>query len=174
MPELDIQRRPATGIPAWVWLLVALLVIGLIWWMVARTGREQVAQAPAADGQVAGTREETVGTTDYGALPVAAILAEPNAHVGQTVSGVVEIDEIVGQRGFWAEEAGQRIFVAMDAAAPPPALTAGQRVTVRGTVADPQQMEQVPAVTELPQETREMLRTQPAFIRATEVEGMPA
>jgi hypothetical protein len=181
MPEIDIQRRPATGVPGWVWVLGALLLIGAIWWFAAgRADRDQMTQAPVADERVAGSRGEMPGVSDQGFMPVAAILANPDAHFGQTVSGLATVSDVVADRGFWihdasAQEGGQRIFVALDAAVQsPPTLAAGQRITLQGSVANPKGMEQMPGVMALPEETRRMLQPQPAFIRATEVEVQPS
>jgi hypothetical protein len=57
MPEIDVQRRPAPAVPVWLWVLAALLLIGLIWWGVAGLNdRDDVAQAPGERDRVAGAR----------------------------------------------------------------------------------------------------------------------
>lgn len=46
MVEIPVERK-STGVPWWVWLLGALLLLGVLWWIFADNDREEVALAPA-------------------------------------------------------------------------------------------------------------------------------
>jgi hypothetical protein len=176
MPELEIQRRESQGMPWWVWLLIAALVIGLIWWMMgANTGRD-IAETPATttpNEQVAGERQATTtgDLTSAEWLPIPAMRANPDNYFGQSVSGIGTVTETVSDRAFWLEQRGERVLVVMDEAlTTAPTLTAGQAVSIRGTVHNPDQMQQVPGVMQLDTARQTMLQGEPAFIEATSIE----
>lgn len=176
MPELEIQRRESQGMPWWVWLLIAALVIGLIWWMMAANTGRNIAETPATtmpNEQVAGERQATTTgeLTSAEWLPIPAMRANPDNYFGQSVSGIGTVTETVSDRAFWIEQRGERVLVVMDEAGmTAPALTTGQTVSIRGTVHNPDQMQQVPEVMQLDTETQKLLQGEPAFIEATAIE----
>lgn len=178
MPELDIQRREQ-GISPWVWVLGTLLLIGLIWWMVAAANDRREVAGVAPNEQVAGSREQMppVGTTDTTAgltpaewLPLAAMRANPDNYFNQSISGMGTVTEVASDRGFWLEQQGSRVFVVKDPAIPDaPVLTAGQTVSIQGTVKNPMTTEQQAEVMALDEATRRMLQAEPAYIHATAI-----
>lgn len=108
MAEIPIEKK--SGIPGWVWLLLALLIGALLlWWLldddgndaVEYTGSDAVAVAPA----------DTVDP----ALPAAAGAAAAGAAaytVGQTVDlDNVRVTSLAGDQAFNADVNGQPMFV---------------------------------------------------------------
>ncbi|MFN3651322.1 MAG: hypothetical protein ACK47B_17240 [Armatimonadota bacterium] len=181
MPELDIQHRPNPGMSWLPWVIGAVL-LALIAWGVYEVVTPERATGPATTtDQVAGQREETppagtqpgegTGTMAGAALPLAAITQAPNTYFGQPVEGTATVAEVVSDRGYWVEEGGSRMFVVQSEQLPEAALdvNAGQRVRIRGTVMDTQQMGQTPDVANMDQQARQILQDQPAFIHATDV-----
>jgi hypothetical protein len=182
MPELDIQRRETTGMPWWVWLLIAVLAIGLIWWIIAATTTDRelaevtpgvaptVGTEPAE--RVAGARESTDELTSAEWLPLAAMRANPDNYFDQSVSGIGTVAEVASDRGFWIEQRGERVFVVKDEPlVETPALTAGQQISLRGTVHNPDNMQEVAGVMQLDEVTLKTLQGEPAFIKATAIEA---
>jgi hypothetical protein len=175
MPELDIQRRETTGMPWWVWLLIAVLAVALIWWIIAATtgDRELAEMTPgvAPTEQVAGAREDAGDLTSAEWLPLAAMRANPDNYFNQSVSGIGTVAEVASDQGFWIEQRGERVFVVKDEPlVATPALTTGQQVSLQGTVHNPDNMQEVAGVMQLDEATLKMLQGEPAFIKAAAIE----
>ncbi|MDH5823596.1 hypothetical protein QFW77_11420 [Luteimonas sp. RD2P54] len=75
--------------------------------------------------------------TDTNEIPVDVIMITPAPHLGQAVTGTVEVAEVPFDRGFWIEKNGQRMF-AMIAQSPNMEdevhVEAGQTLRLAGVV----------------------------------------
>lgn len=123
------------------------------------------AAGTTADGQAAGQGDAREVQSEGAWFPLDAIRANPDAHFGQTVTGVGTVTEVAGDWGFWVEREGTSMFIVKDNTTPQ--VETGQRVVVTGTVRNPHDMEQNPRVLELPEATRQNLHNAPAYIQAT-------
>ncbi|MBA2239115.1 MAG: hypothetical protein H0W24_10530 [Lysobacter sp.] len=153
----------------WRWI-IGFIVVVLLVWGVARVLRDEgealsgravgiavVAPDPVVPANAPERRGAVPGVEIAGgeAIPVAAIVATPEAFHGQAVDGVavVAADHARGvsaDHGFWIEEAGRRIFVVVqdagaksqDDGSPAPAggaaaaieVRPGQRVSLSGRI----------------------------------------
>ncbi|MDQ3287577.1 MAG: hypothetical protein M3Q42_04825 [Pseudomonadota bacterium] len=191
----------------WQWI-IGFIVVVLLVWGVARLLRDEgeplsgravgipvVAPEPVVpvDPLEAGDLVPAVDTRRGEAIPVSAIIATPKAFHGRPVAGVATVAEasarIPANRGFWIEEAGQRIFVVVvqkadvsprrdqprsssDNAGVAPEMTPGQRVELSGRVYPGAMAPQV--APGLDADTRGMLSAQPAFLLVEPGEVAPA
>lgn len=189
MADINVERKRGGGMLPWILGLLALL---LLIWLLSRllgggddepettVAPDTVASAstaapvdPAAAPVVdpaAGAAGAAAGAAAAGgALAVAQIAASPQQFAGQTVSGTARVTEVVADHGFWVEENGQRMFVAMGEAAEHRVdIQAGQTVMLNNAT--------VHTGTDLPQgidaESRQIASQQPAFVyvRAADVQ----
>lgn len=168
MPEVELQRRPDQGTPWWAWLLGALVVFGLIWWAITATmGPREVAQVPQ------GPPEQTARAA-AAALPVTTMRTNPNQYIGQSVTGMGTVAEVITDHAFWVEQNGERLLVVKDALIAMPELQPGQQVSLEGFVRDPKEMAQIPGMTDLEERTRTTLQAEPVFIHASAIEAQSA
>jgi hypothetical protein len=184
MADIDIEKKKGgMGILPWI---LGLLLLGLILWGLTQCGdgEEEPAVVPAADtladpAAVAAPMPMDTGmamadTTAMGAagaaaaaggaLPIAQILANPGQYGSRTVTGTARVTEVISDRGFWIEDAGQRMFVVLDepqGAEPVVDINAGQSVQLQAQVRDASAVGQL---TTLEQETRQVAQGQPAFL----------
>lgn len=152
MAEIPIEKK-RSGIPAWLWLLLAVVVAGILLWLVV--GREDdrlpetpVATAPyapaaggmnGADGSAATSRAADGPITD-----LATLLAGPDeAVVGREVRlSNVAAGEVPADAGFWITGAnGAREYVVLHEVRTPNTpiegrvdVDKGDRVDIVGTV----------------------------------------
>lgn len=163
MPELHLQRR--AGTPAWAWPLGALVAAVLIWWIAMAAMPKRAAGTAAPQERVAGERQVLVGETGDTTLPISAIVAEPEQHLGQTVTGTAVVVEVPSEAGLWLEADGRRMFAVIDGATPEiRRLEAGQVVRLSGEVADESRVSEIPGITALRPDTRALLEDQQAFL----------
>ena len=185
MADIDIEKKEKKGMGILPWIL-GLLLLALVLWGLTQCGDgggEEAVVVPAdtavADPAAAAapvpmdTGMAMADTTAAGgagaagaagALPIAQILANPGQFGAQTVSGTARVAEVISDRGFWIEEAGQRMFVVLDepqGAEPVVDINAGQSVRLAGQVRDGSALGQL---TTLEQETRQVAQGQPAFL----------
>jgi hypothetical protein len=185
MADIDIEKKEKKGMGILPWIL-GLLLLGLILWGLTQCGdgRDEEAVVVPADtvttdpaGMAAPMPMDTgmamADTTAMGAagaagaagaLPIAQILANPGQYGSQTVSGTARVTEVISDRGFWIEDAGQRMFVILDepqGAERAVDINAGQTVSLSGQVRDGSALGQL---TTLEQETRQVAQGQPAFL----------
>lgn len=183
MADIDIEKKKGgMGILPWI---LGLLLLGLILWGLTQCGdsEDEAVVVPAADtltdpAAVAAPMPMDTGmamadTTAMGAmgaagaagaLPIAQILANPGQYASQTVTGTARVTDVISDRGFWIEEAGQRMFVVLDepqGAEPVVDINTGQTVQLSGQVRDASAVGQL---TTLEQETRQVAQGQPAFL----------
>lgn len=196
MPEVDIQREPQRGVPWWVWVIGAV-VLALIIWAIAQAITPDRRAGETPPEQVAGQRQEDRAgleepdrpledragrqePTETAPLPIGSIQQNPEQYHGQEASGMVTVAEVVSDRGFWAEQDGNRIFV-LDGETVPSAdqLSAGQQIQLQGRIyRTGAEGFRMPQVEGMDQETARTLQEQPVFIHATALDpvrqGEPA
>lgn len=151
MAEIPVERKSG-GIPWWVWLLLAALIVGLLIWMFSGDDEAETAAAPATAPAVVAPAVETpapVGTDVAAAGPITDLATITGAAgltsmVGREVqlSGV-PVQAVVGDRTFWVgTNEGQRALVVLNEE-PTPAqpgvegrydVNAGQVIDLTGTI----------------------------------------
>lgn len=119
MTEIPVEKKSA--IPLWVWLLAALIIIALIWWIVDESDdRDEVAAiAPPAEQVLpADTNATGADITDQ-----VVIIALPDRRplIGRNVRLTnVKVLDVVGDQAFWIGSGpDQRVLVAMQEVPPP-------------------------------------------------------
>lgn len=180
MADIDIERKRGTN---WLWPLLALLLLGLLVWAALEMmgDDDEVAVAPAGSTAVVETAPPVVATEPAapatGSPTIADVLANPSAYAGQPFStSQVRVAEVVGDRGFWIESNGQRMFVVKNES--PQAgvadvqgaadtrdarsVNAGDMVQINGTLMTSVDGAQPP----LDEQTRQLIQSQPIFLQA--------
>ena len=112
MAEIPVEKRSSK---AWLWILLALLIVGLLlWWLLSEADEEEtdLAEGAVATEQV-GAGTAAPGTAEAGTdeMSIAAIQANPSAYYGREgFTGEVTVGEPLTDRGFWIEDNGNRMF----------------------------------------------------------------
>ena len=183
MAEINVERKDAS---IWPWVL-GLLLLGLLAWGVYELlddDAPEVATAPAVvDAPVAPVAPVVDPAAPavppapaVGTPGLAEILANPAAYAGQTWSTPqpVRAAEVVGDRSFWVESNGQRLFVIKNESPQPgvadvqgkadvrPArnVNAGEMLQMSGTLYTSVDQVQPP----LDAQTRQVASSQPIFL----------
>lgn len=143
MAEIPVQQK--SGARWWVWALLALLVIGLLVWLLSDNDEADVAVVdPAA--QVVAPVGTIVPPATGPITDLATILgtADMGTLVGRQVRlSNVTVQDVVGDRGFWVgPDANQRAFVVLNEVPTPGKpgvegrydVTAGQVINVNGLI----------------------------------------
>lgn len=125
MAEIPVEKK--SGIPWWVWALLALLaIVGLIWFFSDDDDAERAAvdtTTPVFTEQVA-TNEATTGQQPAGQVSTGPIsdlttilgTTDMSALVGREVQlSNVTVQEVVGDRTFWVgPNANERAFIVLN------------------------------------------------------------
>lgn len=157
MAEIPIERKG--GIPWWVWLLLALLVLGLLFWLFADNDEAEVAPVAAVETEaplVVGTDPAaTTGEAAAGGTAAAGTITDPatiltagdrSALAGRQVQlANMRVVSVVGDRTFYVAPSAeapqdQRLFVVLNEQPTPGTpgtegrydVTEGQVVTING------------------------------------------
>lgn len=128
MAEIPVQKKSSM---AWLWILLALVLLGLvIWWATAGDDDEELAEPVAAEQQADGTADLTAADGPT----LAAILANPSQFFGSEFSGEVTVGDTLTDRGFWIESDGSRLFslIVDEPREVPKDINAGQRLRISG------------------------------------------
>ncbi|GAB4451586.1 MAG: hypothetical protein OHK0029_01030 [Armatimonadaceae bacterium] len=181
MAEVHVERKE--GVSWWPWLLAALVVAGIIWWIVEANDRDVAETTPAYTTEqtyqnegVAATQPATnVGDPELANpnMPFAAIAANPDAYFGKPISGMATVAEVdPSGEGFWIEQDGVRMFAVRDESliyTEP--LVEGQRVSLTGTVSNPSQIPAMAPTSEnISAETMTDVRDEKAYLMVTNIE----
>ena len=173
MAEINIERKEGGSILPWI---LGLLLLALLIW-----GVYEMFDDDAAGDVAVATAPEVMPATDPGmtdpgmaatapaadvsvgeAIPVAAIMSAPGNYANQAVSGTARVAEVVSDRGFWIEDAGQRTFAVIDEPKPEiKNIRAGQMVRLNGAQVMTN-ASQVPG--QLDAQTQQIIGNQAAFI----------
>ena len=149
MAEIPIERK--SGIPWWVWLLLALVAIALLIYMFTgeEDEREAIDTTPAVVAPVDGTAQPALDGTDMATGPITDLTmlaggANLASMVGRPVQlSNVQVQDVVGDRTFWVgPSASNRVLVVLDekmSASQPGVegrydVTTGQTVNVSGMI----------------------------------------
>ncbi len=179
MAEIPVEKK--SGIPGWLWLLLALILLGLlIWWFASEANDEEalpeeVASSEMLDGDDDfGVVEEPVAA----AGPVEAIagvagLANLSDKIGRNVSmDSVAVNRVIGDEGFTIGEGANETLIMFNERPSPNMpnqeghvdVNPPSNVKLRGEVREL-------AVSELPESVKTDLRGKnPAYIFADLVE----
>ncbi len=187
MAEIPVERKSSM---TWLWLLLAVLVVGLLLWWLLDDDDPEVAGAGTATTVEAGAEPDGAfaqpgGTAAAGAGAgagafagggagdsVAQILANPAGHVGRDdFAADVAVPDVPTDRGFWVEQDGARLFgVLMDA--PSEAIIdidPDQQIRVtEGRLLDSSGIGEIPGPIEA--ETRRTLEEQEIFLLVDEAD----
>lgn len=109
MADINVERK---GPSIWPWIIGLLVLALLIWALAELLGDDD-------DDLVETPVPAMVEPAPVLPAPVAAagcpVIAAPMTYMGQMVDcGPVRVTEVISDRGFWIEDAGQRIFVLLD------------------------------------------------------------
>ena len=99
MAEIPVEKKSSR---TWLWLLLAaILVVLLIWWL--SSGNDNVVDEDAVATAPAGTLDtvDQSAMDPAGPMTLAAILAQPQAYIGQTFTGEVGVREQT--RGYFQD-----------------------------------------------------------------------
>lgn len=146
MAEIPVEKK--AGVPWWVWLLGALLLLGLLWWLLGSNDREATETAAVAPVETPVAMEPLPGTiapaADTGPITDLAMItgaADPAALTGRQVQLTgVPVPEVPGDRTFLVGEGANRLFVFLPEDAPglptedSVNVNPGQRVNLSGTL----------------------------------------
>lgn len=158
MAEIRMEKK--SGGMAWLWILLAILLIALLAWLFW-PDRDEAATAVATateTGQTATSSEAETPT-------LATILENPGQWIGREYSGTVAVPEVPTDRGFWIEENGARMFAILvdEPREVPKDINPGQQVRIRGTVRDASTISELPGEP-LTAGTENIARDQPAYL----------
>ena len=121
MAEPTPTDRPEKNKASWLWLLLAVIAIGLlIWWIFADSRDvdsnivEPVESEEIAEilpEEEAAMDEPMAGVMTAEGAALSEILASPDEYVGMDdFSGSVDVPEVPTDRGFWMAQDGARMF----------------------------------------------------------------
>jgi hypothetical protein len=159
-PGGPYSDRRRTGRPWLAWLVI-LIVIGFIIWLIAAFagGRGRETATPTTGAYPAAQEPVTNMAAIANAQDKEALVDRPVSLSGVTVANRV------GDRGFFIESEGRRLFVQT----PNPQVNEGDRVDVSGTLQSvPDNVQQSWTVD---QETARALSDQGVYVQATKVQG---
>jgi hypothetical protein len=162
MAEIPVERKRNL---AWLWIVLALLLIGaLIWWATARDGREVATVPVDTEARLEPAAAPVAGA---GAATIANILASPAAYVGRDdFSGEFDVPDVPTDRGFWVEDEGQRLFALIidEPREVPKDINPGQRLRIsQGMIRDRNFLSQMPG-RQLKPDTQQIIQEQDAYL----------
>lgn len=154
MAEIPIERK--SGIPWWVWLILALVIALLIWMFSGDDDADRVATdlnpaavapvavAPIGDGAMTAAPNDQAGTGPITDLAMITGASGLTSMIGRPVQlGNVRVQAVVGDRTFWVgPSADQRALVVLNEVPTPNQpgvegrydVTTGQVINVNGTI----------------------------------------
>lgn len=105
MAEIPIEKKSKGGVPWWVWLLIALVVAALLFWLFAGRDddRSTQASAPTAISPAATVPTVAEGNAAGPITDLGTLLAQPDAQVvGRQVRlANVPAGDVPADAGFW-------------------------------------------------------------------------
>lgn len=168
MAEIPVEKK--SGLPWWVWLLLLLLLVGLIWWLIAGTNDDEEVDVVNTTPVIEETVDPAAAPT-VAAMTVPAILANPQAYIGQTYTAErASVGEVATDRGFWITENGERMLAIVIDEPREERVDINQGQTLRitgGTLRDATATPDIPGEP-LDADTQALLAEQPIFLLVDE------
>lgn len=132
MADINIQKKEGGGTPIWLWLLGALLLLALLWFLLRGCENEPEVVAPVADT----TAQVAPVETDYTEFDT---MAETDYTAGRNVmmSGVVE--SVPFDEAFFLRTASNRVVLVRMTPTGTESnidVNRGDSISVRGTTED--------------------------------------
>lgn len=181
MANIPVEKKGGT--PWWLWLLLALLALGIlvaILWVADPFGEQA-----AGGGDVPQTTERTApGAAPGGAVAQEVPIGEPErlaSMVGQSVQlNDVRVQDVIGDRVFWVGPSqDQRLFVRLEEqqTANQPVegrvdVNTGQTVSLEGELRQLPSADQMRSQWNLDQNAVQALQGQQVYLHATRVSGI--
>jgi len=109
MAEIPVQER-RRGMPAWLWILIAVIIVGLvIWWWASDTDRDR-AVGPVSPVEQSGEMDDSVAMAPITSLD--QLTAAGTTPIGREVQLTgVTVGESLGDASFWIGSGDQREYV---------------------------------------------------------------
>lgn len=190
MARIPVERKK-TGIPWWAWLILALLVAGLIWFLFElfsrdpNEARDLNVETGAEVAAPAGAQAEAAGGTNAGqqaGVPLTDLLIIIDAPdrasmVGKQVQlANVTVQSVVGDKTFWVgPTTDKQLFVVLEEDPSAGAVegqvdvNAGQTVTITGEVRKLPSMEEARSQWGLSETNSAQLEQQQIYVHAQQV-----
>lgn len=119
MADIPVQKKTGFGMPWWLWLLLAILIIALLVWLLADDDDASVSAGQTQNTQLA-TPTQSRGV-DRASGPVTSIAALVDATSNMAMAGRevdledVAVQSLAGDMAFWVgENPANRVFVVFD------------------------------------------------------------
>ncbi len=173
MAKIDIERKK----PVWPWIVGLIVLALVIWGLFALLNDDEPSVSPPVAVDPIEPMEPMDPTVmvapmpppptdaDNTPIPVGVIVVGPGEFLGQPVVGTAEVADVPTDRGFWLEQAGQRLY-AVIAQSPNMEdeinINPGQQVRLAGIVYDNALASQIAGG--LDAETTQIIADQPAFL----------
>ena len=162
MAEIPVEKKSSL---AWLWILLAILLIGLlIWWALDDDEVEPVTPPAIESSEVAPLPEPIAQSPGQS---IADIMGNPAAFVGQSFSpNSVRVADVPTDRGFWIEDNGARMMaVIIDRPGEGKNINPGQMLRIReGILRDATFLQGNEIPGDLDADTRRILQAQPIFL----------
>ena len=140
MAEIPVHKKEG-GIPWWVWLILALIIAALLWWLFADHDRNEVVTPPVATTEPV----QPLATNDVGPITtIATLMSAPlSTMVGrEVVLTGVPVESLEGDQAFYIGDSptNRALVVFNEQPTPNQAkegnvdVNPGSMVTLRGTV----------------------------------------
>lgn len=164
MADIDLERKRRSG-AGWLWWVVGLLaLVAVVWWVWPDTDDEFTGDVDMERVEPV-TAPAPAGGTPGGSL--GDILTNPDQYVGQSFPGAeVTVAEVPTDRGFWIEDAGERLFAVIidEPQEQPKDINPGQTLRIDGgTLRDRGYIAEMPGAP-LDAATEEILQGQDIFL----------
>lgn len=172
MAEIPLERK--SPVPWWVWLIAALLIVAILWWIIdeANEPDDVAVLAPVAEVMPVVPPVATATNAEITDPVVIVAVTDRRPLIGRTVRLTnVRVLDVIGDQAFWIGSGpDQRVLVAMKEVLPPGTPTdadininAGQTINLIG------QVRALPALTGAARTTVDAVFG-PAFATAAEQE----
>lgn len=166
MAEIPVERKSNM---AWLWILLALVLVGLVIWWATSDGEEELVADEVVGAETIGadpiTPPEPVGLEE--GVTIADILGTPNDYIGTNdFQSEVAVSDVPTDRGFWIEDQGNRLFAIIidNPQEEPKDINSGQQLRIsEGMVRDATFLADLPGAP-LDQDTQRIVDEQDVFL----------
>lgn len=145
MAEIPVHKKG--GIPWWVWLLLALIIAALLWWLLADNDRADPVTDPLVTETTPVIDETVIADTTVGPITtMGALMGAPLASMigREVVLTGVPVESLEGDQAFYIGDSPTNRALVVFNEQPTPGMAMegnvdvnpGSMVTLRGTVRD--------------------------------------